>query len=358
MNGAPEKPMTPAAPSSSPLHQADGIERERHLGRVERPERGDVGRRADRPVDDRPDLGLDPQTDAHRLERQHDVGEQDGRVDAELADRHQRDLGAQVRGLGELQDPVALAELPVGGERPARLAHEPDRRGVDRLAPAGAHEAVVHAALASNATRAAAIVASISAGPWAIDGNHASNCDGGRNTPWSSIEPKKRAYAARSAASASAASVGTVGRKKTVSSGPTRAIATGHRRGRRGVGQAGRELGGGLLERDVAIGRQLGQGRDPGRHRQRMARQRARLVDRTRRRDEVHQVGPAAVCTDRHPAADDLAERRQVGRDAEPRLRPAEPEPEAGDDLVEDEQGAVGAGRLAEVLEEPRLPAR
>ena len=35
----------------------------------------------------------------------------------------------------------------------------------------------------SNAVRAASIVASISAGPWAIERNHASNCDGGSRTP-------------------------------------------------------------------------------------------------------------------------------------------------------------------------------
>ena len=62
-----------------------------------------------------------------------------------------------------------------------------------------------------NAVRAASIVASISAGPWAIDTNHASNCDGGSRMPRSSIAPKNRAYASRSDASASAASAGGVG---------------------------------------------------------------------------------------------------------------------------------------------------
>ena len=85
--------------------EADRLERERTpRAGVERPQSGDVGRRSDRAVDDRADLGLDPQGDAHRLERQHDVGEEDRRVDAELADRHQRDLGAQLGRLGELED--------------------------------------------------------------------------------------------------------------------------------------------------------------------------------------------------------------------------------------------------------------
>ena len=147
------------------LHLADRLQREGHLGRVERPQRGDVGGRADRPVDDRPDLGLDPHADTHRLEGQHDVGEEDGRVDAQFADRHQRDLGAKVWVLCEFEDPVVLPQFSVGGERPSRLTHEPDRRGIDRLMAAGPQEPIVHPRLASNATWAAAIVASISAGP-------------------------------------------------------------------------------------------------------------------------------------------------------------------------------------------------
>ena len=83
----------------------------------------------------------------------------------------------------------------------------------------------------------------------------------------------------------------------------------------------------------------------PGGHRQRVARQRARLVDRPGRRDLLHQVAPAAVGADRQAAADDLAERRQVGRDAEPLLRAAARHAEAGHHLVEDQQRAVRACR-------------
>src|SRR5256885_7427083 len=42
----------------------------------------------------------------------------------------------------------------------------------------------------------------------------------------------------------------------------------------------------------------------------------------------AHDVGPAAEGADRQAAADDLAERRQIGPDAEPLLRPAPPDPE------------------------------
>ena len=145
MNGAPANPMTPAFPSSSRPDRSDGVQGEGDACRIERQERRHVGRRADGSVDDRPDLRLDPQPDAHRLERQHDVGEEDRGIDAELADRHERDLGAEVGRLGELEDPVPLTELAVGGERTPGLAHEPDRRRVHRFAPARAQESIAHA---------------------------------------------------------------------------------------------------------------------------------------------------------------------------------------------------------------------
>ena len=43
------------------------------------------------------------------------------------------------------------------------------------------------------------------------------------------------------------------------------------------------------------------------------------------RSEHVHDVGPPAEGTDREPAADHLAEARQVGRDAVVLLRAAEP---------------------------------
>ncbi len=189
MNGAPEKPMTPARPPSSAPDEADRLEGERDLGRVERPEPLDIGRGPDRLVDDRAHLRLDSEPDSHRLERQHDVGEEHGRVHPQLVHGHQGDLGAQLGRLGQLQDAVALPKLAIGGEAAAGLAHEPDRRCVDRLVPACPDESVVHA---RNARRAASRVASTSSSPWAIDTNHASNWDGGRRTPRSSIAPKNR----------------------------------------------------------------------------------------------------------------------------------------------------------------------
>ena len=64
-------------------------------------------------------------------------------------------------------------------------------------------------------------------------------------------------------------------------------------------------------------------------------------------RSSVHHVRAAGERGDRHAVAQRLAEAGQVGRDAVALLRAARREPEAGDDLVEDEQRAV-----------PRAPAR
>ena len=52
----------------------------------------------------------------------------------------------------------------------------------------------------------------------------------------------------------------------------------------------------------------------------------------------LHQLGAAAERSRGEAAADDLAEDRQVGRDAETLLRTAAADAEAGDHLVEDEQ--------------------
>jgi hypothetical protein len=50
-----------------------------------------------------------------------------------------------------------------------------------------------------------------------------------------------------------------------------------------------------------------------GRHRQRITRQRAGLIHRAERRDALHDFATAAECADWHAAADDLAERSEIG---------------------------------------------
>ena len=98
-------------------------------------------------------------------------------------------------------------------------------------------------------------------------------------------------------------------------------------------------------------GAQRGQ---PCRHRHRVARQRPGLVDRAAWRYLGHDVGASAEGADRHAAADHLAERRQVRRDAEVRLCPAERNAEPGHDFVEDQHGSRVRAFLAQRFEKAR----
>ncbi|KAG0924181.1 hypothetical protein G6F31_019209 [Rhizopus arrhizus] len=93
------------------------------------------------------------------------------------------------------------------------------------------------------------------------------------------------------------------------------------------------------------------QHRKAGRHRHRVAAQRASLVDRSGRGDLLHQLTTTAIGTDRHAAADDLAEGGQVRGDAVVRLRTAKGNAEAGHHLVEDQQRAVLRAQFAQVLQ-------
>ena len=68
--------------------------------------------------------------------------------------------------------------------------------------------------------------------------------------------------------------------------------------------------------------------------------------------DPIHEAGRAGDDADRHAAADDLSVRREVGPDAEPLLRAARRDAEAGDRLVEHQGGADLARHRAQVAQE------
>ena len=93
---------------------------------------------------------------------------------------------------------------------------------------------------------------------------------------------------------------------------------------------------------------------DAGAHGQRIARERAGLIDRPERRDALHQVLPAAIGGYGQAAADDFAERGQIGLDAEMSLRAAVAKPKAGDHLVENQQRAVAPREASQSFEESR----
>src|SRR5918997_5302948 len=88
-----------------------------------------------------------------------------------------------------------------------------------------------------------------------------------------------------------------------------------------------------LVEARLARGSQGSQAR---RHRQRVAREGAGLVDGTGGGDLLHDLSPPAERPDRQPAPYDLAETRHVRDNPITLLSPAVGEPEAGHHLVED----------------------
>ena len=107
----------------------------------------------------------------------------------------------------------------------------------------------------------------------------------------------------------------------------------------------------------VAVRRQLAQRREAGRRRDGVAVERPAVAHRARPPgvEAVHDLGPAAERRERVAAADDLAERREVRRDAEQALGPVRPDPER-DDLVEDQHRADAGREVAEEPEERRDP--
>ena len=68
-----------------------------HVGRLQRSQPREVRRRADRRGDHRTDAGHDVEVDPDRLQRHHDVGEQDRRVNPVPPHRLQGQLDDQVR---------------------------------------------------------------------------------------------------------------------------------------------------------------------------------------------------------------------------------------------------------------------
>ena len=96
--------------------------------------------RADRLVDDGAFAGEELEGQAHDFERQQEVGEDDGGVDAEDFGGGDGDFGGELRLPADFEERMVLADGPVLGHVAAGLAHEPDGRAVDGLGLAGANE--------------------------------------------------------------------------------------------------------------------------------------------------------------------------------------------------------------------------
>ena len=133
--------MSGTRPAELALDLADRLEHVRErLARLERRSASMSAVDRDRALDRRALAVDEVERDAHRLERQQQIGEQDRGVDVDAAHRLQRDLGRELGRAADLEQRVALAQRAVLGHVAAGLPHEPDRRGVDRLAPAGFEE--------------------------------------------------------------------------------------------------------------------------------------------------------------------------------------------------------------------------
>ena len=145
MNGPPQKPTTACSGASSartmPIASSIGATVSSGSGTRSR---STSAQRPHRLAITGPDALDEVDVEAHREHRGHDVGEHDGRVDAVPANRLQRHLGRQLGGAVDVEEGVPLADRAVLGQRAPRLAHEPHRRPLDRLAPRGADEERLH----------------------------------------------------------------------------------------------------------------------------------------------------------------------------------------------------------------------
>ncbi len=83
------------------------------------------------------------EAEAHRIRDRQDVGKQDRRVERKSREWLQGDLAREFGSLREREEAAgACARGAVFGQVATRLAHDPDRRHVDRLAPQRAQESV------------------------------------------------------------------------------------------------------------------------------------------------------------------------------------------------------------------------
>ncbi len=110
------------------------------LLRDERPESAKVVFRGERPGDDRTATGLDHDAKADRVDRDHDVGEEDRCVHSVAVYRLEGELGSEGRVRDRREDVARASCRAVLGERAPCLAHEPHRGVGHGSAQAGGHE--------------------------------------------------------------------------------------------------------------------------------------------------------------------------------------------------------------------------
>ena len=89
-----------------------------------------------------------------------------------------------------------------------------------------------------------------------------------------------------------------------------------------------------------------------GTHCHRIAAERTRLIDRAQRSHQLHDLPSAAVCTDRHAAADDLAIGHQIRFDTKVSDSTVQLQTKSGNDFVQNQQSTVLVTDLTDSLQE------
>ena len=145
MNGAPAKPISGTSPASSrDTSRSASSTKGTSVSGIADAQRVEVGGAAHGMVDHRTGVLCKAEADAHTLERQEDVGEDDGGIELEAGQWLKGDLGGHLGPTAHLDEAQALADRPVLGQVAAGLTHEPDRRSVDRFAEAGVEQSLGH----------------------------------------------------------------------------------------------------------------------------------------------------------------------------------------------------------------------
>ena len=126
-----------------PHHLLNGLADVVQIVRVGDGERIDIVGGADGIIDVRAFAGQELQLQAHGLDRQQQVGENDGRVDIQKFHRLQGDLSSQVGPFADLQDTGLGADIPVLLHVASGLPHEPDRPNIGGPAAAGIQKTTV-----------------------------------------------------------------------------------------------------------------------------------------------------------------------------------------------------------------------
>ena len=143
-------------------HESQIIFRIRHAQPI------DVGRGAHRRAEPG-SLSLDElQPETHRPGDGQDVGEEDGGIEREPAQRLQGDLAGELRCAAQRKEAAgARPRRPILREIASGLAHQPDRSAVDRLSRERPQQTVVHRSCLSLRTLAACRI-----GPGFTDGRN------------------------------------------------------------------------------------------------------------------------------------------------------------------------------------------